>query len=419
MRKKTMKQLLLLAFKNLTRHKKRTIITSIAIGFGIMMMIWMHGMLKWANNESIKNIKTYEFGNFAVSTKEFKEERKNNPVDLTLNPKEIEQITAFAEEIGIQASPRTAFKSMASYNRGFGLPYLVFAIDPLIDAKIYDINKKIIEGKYLTQESQGILVSSYCVKELGAKLNDHMIIETRTRYGTFQAIRLKITGIFHSPDPYVNRNYLFISRNNAERNFQLEGTATEITFSTPTSFNEPYLSQMQEKIKTSGLNHLTINKWQEFASDYLAVIKTEKGSTNIIMFFIFIIVAVGIINTMLMAVFERIREIGMVRALGMRDRDVIMSFIFESAGIGLIGSLIGLILGIGISAYSIYFGLDFTSMYKDMDIGYRTGLVFYNEWNPEMMLTAVLFTIICSIIVSIIPARKAVKMEITDSIRYI
>ena len=409
----------MLAFKNLTRHKKRTIITSIAISFGIMLLIWMHGMLKWADNESQRNLKKYEFGNFTVTTKQYKEDRESYPVDAVMDNSLIRKVYKIAEESGSYVSPRTGFKSMMSYKRGFGLPYIVFAIDPEKDAEVFSIKEKIIEGKYPDQNSQGILISAYCKKELGAGLGDYLVMETRTKYDTFQALRVKVIGIYDCPDPVVNRNHLFITRNMAERDLQLEGTAAEVVFRTKSGKNESTLGKVKELLVSAGLSHLTTETWQELGSDYMTLSKTKKGGSNIMIFFIFIIVAVGIINTMLMAVFERIREIGMLRALGMRDKDIIYSFIAEAAGIGILGSMIGLILGIGVSAYSVYYGLDFTSAYKDMDYGYRTGTVFYNEWNPEMMLTAVIFGILCSVLVSIIPARKAVKMEITDAIRYI
>ena len=244
-------------------------------------------------------------------------------------------------------------------------------------------------------------------------------METRTKYNTFQAIRIEVVGIFDCPNPIVNRNQMFVTMEFAEKHLQSEGTATEAVFRTKSGKNEPVLGRVKELLASEGLESLTIQTWQELGSDYLAISRSKKGGTKIIIFMIFVIVAVGIINTMMMAVFERIREIGMIRALGMRDRDVVWSFIFESAGIGIIGSLAGLLMGIGFSAYSVYHGLDFTSSFKDMDYGYRVGTIWYNEWNPKMMVTAVIFGILCSILVSIIPARKAVKMEITDSIRYI
>lgn len=414
-----MKTLIFLAFKNLTRHKKRTIITSIAIAFGIALLIWMDGMLKWADNESRRNLKRYEYGNFIISTKEFNKDRKSYPVDTFLNKKEIKKILNIAADFKTAAAIRTGFKSMISFQRGFGLPYVVYAIDPEQDARVFKIKNEIVTGQYLDQNSDGILISSYCKKELGADIGDYIVIETRTKYNTYQAISLKVIGIFNCPNPIVNRNQVFISRALANSQLQLEDTATEISFRTKTEKNEPVLNQIRQKLKTLGLSHLNIATWQELGSDYLALSQTKKGGTKIITFVIFIIVAVGIINTMLMAVFERIREIGMMRSLGMRDKDVVISFIFEAAGIGMIGSLLGLIAGIGLSAYSVYYGLDFTASFKDMDFGYRTGTIFYNEWNPEMMVMAVIFGILCSVLVSIIPARKAVKMEITDSIRYI
>lgn len=413
-----MKNIIILAFKNLTRHKKRTVLTCIAIAFGIALLIWMDGMLKWADNESKRNLKHYEFGNFTVCTKEYKKDRNNFPVDSVMNNKQVKRILKIAEGLESKVSPRTGFKSIMSYKRGYGLPYVVFAVDPELDAQVFKIKDKIVEGEYLKKESGGILISAHCKKELGANLGDYMVMETRTRYNTFQAISLKVVGIYDCPDPVVNRNQLFITRDLAEDQLQLEGTVTEIAFRTKNGNNEPTLDEVKQQL--SSLDpQLTTQTWQELGSDYLAISQTKKGGSNVVLFFIFIIVAVGIINTMLMAVFERIREIGMIRALGMRDKDIVWAFIYESAGIGILGSLLGLILGIGISAYSVYVGLDFTASMKDIDYGYRTGTIFYNEWNPEMMVIAVLFGIICSILVSIIPARKAIKMEIADSIRYI
>ena len=132
---------------------------------------------------------------------------------------------------------------------------------------------------------------------------------------------------------------------------------------------------------------------------------------------IFIIVAVGIINTMLMAVFERIREIGMMRALGMRDIKIIATFICEAFGIGILGSLIGVLFGILLDAHLIYIGYDFTELYGEIEMAYRTGMKFYGVWNIDMMITGLIFGTLCAVFVSIIPARKAIKMNIIESLR--
>jgi len=412
--------ILKLAFKNLLRHKKRTIITSSSIALGLAILIWIDGMLKWCDNETQRNLKKFEYGNFIVSTKDFSEKRKDYPVDSVITKNEIETIFEIAKKLNCLISLRTGFKSIVSFNRGFGLPYLVYAIDPEMDSKIFPIHKYIIEGKYLSEtEENEILISKNCKKEFNLNLGDYLLIETRTKYNTYQGLYLKVIGIFDVPDPVVNRNQLFISRKTANQNLQLEDQTTEIVFKTPDGKNEPYLGLLKKFLIEKNLKNLVVKNWQELAEDYFTLSQTKKGGTSIIMFFIFIIVAIGITNTMLMAAFERIREIGTLRALGLKENEVLLSFILEATGIGVLGGIFGLFLGIILNIYSIYFGIDFTSILKDMDYGYRVSTVIYNEWNPETMITGFLFCLIYSALISIIPARKAIKIEITEALRYV
>jgi ABC-type lipoprotein release transport system permease subunit len=102
----------------------------------------------------------------------------------------------------------------------------------------------------------------------------------------------------------------------------------------------------------------------------------------------------------------------------MRDNQIVKTFVLESAGIGLIGSLAGVALGALLDLWGVTKGLDFTRFVGDIDFGYRTRAVFFNEWNPDTMVIAFVFGILCSVLVSLWPSRKAVEMEITDAIRY-
>ena len=414
-----MKFIFRLALRNLSRHRKRTILACIGIGFGVAMFIWFDGMLRWADTESQLNLKVYEYGNFSVSTKIFKEDRDNFPLDSVLEKEQTLRIFQIAEKSGCVVAPRTSFKSMLSHNRGFGLPYVVTAIDPELDARVFGIKNYISQGSYLGPKSEGILIGSNCARELGVKIGDFITIETRTRYNTYQAIDLEVVGIFNCPDPVVNRKQVFITSFLADTALQTEGTSTEIIFRTASGKNEPALAAVRNELDKSGLNELTISTWQELGADYITFSKTKKGGSSVVLFLVFIIVTVGIINTMLMAVFERVREIGMMRALGMRDRSIIWAFVIESAGIGLLGGLMGLLLGAALVAQGVYIGIDFTKYMGDMDIGYRVPAVWKCVWNPDSMFIALVFAILCSALISILPARKAVKMGISDSIRHI
>jgi len=137
-----------------------------------------------------------------------------------------------------------------------------------------------------------------------------------------------------------------------------------------------------------------------------------------ILFLIFIIAAVGISNTMLMAIFERIRELGMMRSLGMADRNIRIAFMIEAAGIGFVGSLIGIVLGIGATYFIVEKGIDFTFMMRDMDMGYRIQGLFRGEWNPMTMIKAFFAGILISSLVAYFPTKRALKMDIPSCLRH-
>lgn len=408
-----------LAWKNLFRHKKRTLITCAAITYGIAMLIFSDGILYWADNESIRNLKDYEYGVFSITTEKFKEDRKNFPLDDTISPQDVDHVLSVADAQGLNTSPRTGFTGMVSFERGYGLPYAMIAVDPEKEKTVFSIHEDMVKGRYLNQNDQGVIIGQGCVNELGCGLGDRITVETKTKQGIYQALDLQVVGIYDVADPMVNRNQIFISRAFADTALQMKGSVSEIAVSTPTKEIDPYKDDLMSSLKASGLGSLVVETWRDLGKDYLTLSSTKQGGSKIMILFIMVIVAVGIINTMLMAVFERVRELGMLRSMGMRDGYVIRTFIIESAFIGLLGSVSGVILGMGIVGWVSRHGLDMSKAMGDMDIGYRTSAVFYTQFHPSMILFSLVFGIVCAVLVSLLPAHKAVQLEITDSLRYI
>jgi ABC-type lipoprotein release transport system permease subunit len=121
---------------------------------------------------------------------------------------------------------------------------------------------------------------------------------------------------------------------------------------------------------------------------------------------------------MLMAVFERVREIGMMRAMGMNDGAIRLAFLFEAGGIGLIGTVVGTAIGLAANWYMVNYGIDFTNLMGQMDIGYRVTGVFRSAWHPEAYVGGFLFGILATMVASFFPSSKALKKEITECLRY-
>jgi ABC-type lipoprotein release transport system permease subunit len=164
---------------------------------------------------------------------------------------------------------------------------------------------------------------------------------------------------------------------------------------------------------------LVVKSWRDLGQDFINIVQAHMSIYNLLLFLVFVIAAVGISNTMLMAVYERFREIGMMRALGMQDGKLRLAFVLEACGIGLIGSIGGVLLGAMLSWWMVNWGIDYTSLIGRTDMGYRINGVFRGAWNPATMVRAFLFGVLVSMVVSLIPASRALRKGITDCLRHV
>jgi len=128
----------------------------------------------------------------------------------------------------------------------------------------------------------------------------------------------------------------------------------------------------------------------------------------------------GISNTILMSILERTKEIGMMRALGMTDNQLVLVYMLEAGFLGLIGSIFGIIFGCAMNYPMVKYGIDFSSMRDAMgaNASFRISSLFRSSWNvPVIIGTGIVATLVSSLM-AFFPARRAVKMPITDSLRF-
>jgi ABC-type lipoprotein release transport system permease subunit len=165
---------------------------------------------------------------------------------------------------------------------------------------------------------------------------------------------------------------------------------------------------------------LDVFPWQAYVEDYLGASGGDNISTRIMIIILFILSFMGIANTMLLAILERTRETGMMRALGMTDGQLIVTYMMEAGMVGFFGSLIGILLGCLINIPMVKYGLDFTGMTESMggDIGYRVTGIFRSAWNIPVIAGSGIIATILAACMAFFPTRRALKMPVTESLRF-
>lgn len=410
------------ALKNIWRYKKRTIITFSAISIGILAFVFMDSALKGFYYESVRNFINYESGHLKIYDREFYKEMSDEGfLFLDKGIDNYEAIEKLLEGEDLSFAPRITFNArLVNEEIGGERPFTVIGIDPEKDRNVYRLPDTEKSGRFLKAGENGIIMGKIGAGKMEVDLGDTLTILTRTKNDTYQAISVDVVGILDIPNPNVNRAVAYIPLDLADADLDMVGSVTEIGIRYRSDDINLVFSDIKSKLAANNLSHLQAVSWEESGKDWLTLAKTKTAGNRVLILIIFVIAAVGIINTMLMSVFERVNEIGMMRALGMSDREIVWGFVFEGGAIGFLGACLGVFLGLILNAYQVYHGLNwgFFGSFEDIDIGYRVVMgLTKGVWNPKEFIFAFLFSTIVPAIISIYPSRKATKMEITQALR--
>jgi putative ABC transport system permease protein len=416
-----MKFLFRLAWKNLSRYRKRTIITAAALAVGLGAYIFMDSWILGIEKESERNLVWYETSSARVLGDGYWEQKDRLPLKYTID--EPKAVLGWLAGKKIPAAPRTVFGGELilrkdPFPEDGSLTLRVLAVDAVKDDTVFRLKETIEAGRYLEPGEEKILIGAWLAADLGAEVGYPLTIVTRTRDGYYQTIDVEIAGIFNCPNPAINKGTVFIPLDTADRYLEMNGAVTEINLRLPERGDADALAAALESDLAGVAPGLEVKSWRDLAEDYLAFAGMKKSASNIILILVFIIAAVGISNTMIMAINERTKELGMMRALGMKDSQIRLAFLLEAGGIGFIGAAMGVVLGVVLSYWIVTRGVDMGGLIGDMDIGYRVHGLFRGAWHPEAMVTAFIFGIVLTVLVSFLSTGRALRRGIADSLRY-
>ncbi len=399
-----------LSLKNLWRHKRRTIITAAIIAWAIFFYITFDSMLIGMNDMVFQNIIDYEYGHVQVANPNYWEEKEELPLENMiinneeLNQKltEIEGYRDHAPQLNFQVRLNDGVKETPVMGRG---------IEPDKTFSILNYQDYIVEGKMFQMGENKTVIGKRLAEIMKLELGDYVTLLTRTENDTFNTIDAEISGIINTPNPNINQNIVFVPLDIAQDTLNVDNKVTHYIMRLNTqNFDNSVISNFQAELNNFNRN-LSVYSWKDL--DEVSITKAKQSGNTLILMIVLTIAAIGIINIVILSALERMGEIGMMKALGLKEREIILSFVMESTWIGVIGGFFGVILG-AISVYlmSIY-GLNFEAL-MDMDMSkYGVPIIstIYGGWNPGTFVYMFFFAIFGSMLASILPARWAAKKD--------
>jgi ABC-type lipoprotein release transport system permease subunit len=250
-----------------------------------------------------------------------------------------------------------------------------------------------------------------------------------------QLVDVVVAGIINSPDPLPNGNTAYIPMDvlQGESGMMLEGAITELLIRDKNAVDSrlPGRSESAEEITaalTRGLaaqgltlpDELAVHFWLEYVADYMGYEAIQTGAPQIFSVLLLLLSFIGISNTILLAILERTKEIGMMRAMGMTNQQMIITYMLEAGFLGLIGGVAGIIFSCIFNYPLVNYGFDFSAMADTMggNIGFRTTGLFRSVWNMQLIIGTGIAAIIISSLMAYFPTRRALKMPITESLRF-
>ncbi|NPU99939.1 MAG: ABC transporter permease [Brevinematales bacterium] len=402
-----MKYIIKLAMANIKRATRRTILTFMILGVGIGMYIIIECMLAGMETMSFRNIIDLQTGHIKIHSAAFTEEKPYELSNLIVNYESI--VNEIAKQPYVKGVTARALFLGEVDNMRDSLPVVITGIDFDRDATVYSLTNFISEGAY---NKDGLLIGATLAKDLELKVGDFVYLSFRKKQGAYVSIEKQITGLLSSGDPSVNSGSVYLDIHEVLSLYGVDG-ATDMSVKTGDVDKVPlYTAELQKMFPA-----LNIVDWKKAAEHTILVSQMKSKFTGIIVLFVIIIALVGIINTMLMSVYEKQREIGTLKALGMTDKQVHRLFLIEGGLIGVMGGILGVIIAILINWYMVAVGMDLNQMMGDRDLGIAIAGVFRSEWKIASFVKGFFIGLLASLFASYYPAKKTTRMQPMECLR--
>ena len=403
-----------LAWRNIWRHRRRTVIIVLAMGLSLGMMMFYDGLLDGFNNAIAGNAVRVLGGNVQVHAAGYREKVDSNPL-IPLHDDSAIVNAALAQPNVIAAARRIQTGGLVS-NREGAFPMTIIGIDAQAEAPVSLIAEHIVEGRYVEPtDEDSILIGKGLADALSIKVGDRITMVGSDIHKQNRQRTMTVIGIYDIGIPSMEKGTSYISLREAQDLFGLRGQSTEVQITLKRVGTENAVVDAL----TPTLPGYEVESWAKTYPELSNAVGRKNIVMDIFSVIIVMIAGIGILNLLLMAIYERTREIGLLGAMGLKPRQIATTFILEGALIGFVGVLVGIAFGLITNISLMRVGMDYSQFAGVTEyMALISGKIYPTLGISKLPMRAIIIFVIAAL-AALIPAMIASKREPSEALHYV
>jgi len=397
----------ILAWRNLWRNHRRTTIMLAAITIGVWAMIFMTALMRGMVDDMLLNGIRSMPGEVQIHHPLYRDDPSINnsipaPTAGLLKALQIPEIVAWSSRVRVPAMIQSERDS-----RGI----ILLGVEPVSEIAVSFDSDSIIEGRFLENRADhGLVIGARLADHLETELGKRVVVMSQDPENNIADRGFRVVGIYKAKLASLEETYVYAGRDAIQQLLKLENKVSEIAI-TGNDYRTvdlwyPQIKQAAEQYEGTAVETLP---WYE-ANKYLSsMMSMMDGFVLVWIIVIFLALSFGLVNTLVMAVFERIREIGLMQALGMRPTMILYQILVESFLLLLIGLFTGNVLAVA-TIIPLHSGIDISAVAEGMEM-MGTSSMLYPALKIEDMVLANVIVIVLGLLTSILPAWRAARYD--------
>jgi len=403
-----------MAWRNMWRNWRRTAIALSAIVLGLILLLFLNGVIQGSDQGIYGNAVRLYGGNVQVHAPGYRIKANRMPL-LPLADADAVVAAAKAQPEVVAAAKRITTGGLVSTREG-SFPVKITAIQPSVEQPISMQAENITAGRFLLDDDgDAVLIGQGLADELGVTAGDRVTVVGRSKQETMRQRTMTVVGIYDLGMAEAEKGMVFITLPEAQTLYNLRDQETEVAIMLQKVGQEATVMPAL----AAALPSYEVDSWTTLHPEIEETLAMKGAFTTILGLIVLMIASIGVLNLMLMAVFERTREMGVLSALGMKGRQIMWLFLLEGALIGLVGAVIGCAIGYGLVTVVGQIGIDFGFASNMGEVTALMGSRLY----PTVGLNNVLFSgvavTVIAALASLYPAWQASRQEPAAALHHI